>query len=422
MKHSYWIPTNRDVARSLGSYIKEVDHCQRKFNKAIPIFVLDSGDERCELWNKEAVERINKNYPDVLVYHIPFAKQIFVVSKIIEKTGFASDNLADCFVPRTVNYGAAMNKIFLFAAALGFDVIHRRDSDTVLQDECPYPLELEINNIGKTVSDSGNDKPISIVGSGYVGEWNLDIKDFVKDNDELFRIFLDKLCIQPELHKVFMDEMSEDCKRYYAKDDLRLDTKLPEAGNFCAYKIFEYFPCLPADFTLGSDYFLFKMAISFKFPILFHERRVFHIYHEERRSPENMLRYAKSLMKFCDHSPMYWFFVNYVTDRLMLEMELDGISADDLHSKWMLDHMSDGLISLNDIILVKRRKNMNEMAADFISTQYPNEAQGVLTEIDDIFEECKEDYLRHAILMKAWRKIITVAKNDKITEEMFYER
>ena len=310
-----------------------------------------------------------------------------------------------------------MNKIYLIAAALGYDVLHRRDSDTVLQENCPYPLELEIDNIGKVNSNFKSNRKVAIVGSGYVGEWNLDIKDFVVGNDDLFHVFLSCLNIPAEGHEDFMNETYKDCKKYFKEDEYQYvigrETKMPEAGNFAIYDLFRKFPCLPADFTLGSDYFTFKMAISFEYPVLFHERRVFHSYHNGRKSDESMKKYIKSLAKFCDHSPVYWYFVNMCILPYMKELSKKSVTIDSTNIEEILEYLADGLDSMKTMVLDARKNNLINLAENFLPQKYPQEAKFIKEKIDEIMEECIMDYSSHAELLKNWNKIVNTAEENK---------
>lgn len=81
-------------------------------------------------------------------------------------------------------------QVFLYSIALGADVVHRRDSDTVTLDhkfrnqQGRLPIVKELSLLGLEYSShlsSANsaDAYITVVGGNYVGEWNLDVKDLV---------------------------------------------------------------------------------------------------------------------------------------------------------------------------------------------------------------------------------------------------
>ena len=276
MKHSYWIPTNRRIDSCLYSYIQEIEFCTDQFRIDIPVFILDSGNFEIETLNKSAINILKLKYPKLQLYHLTLNLQKRIIESITKKAAASEWNM--CFINDCVNYGAVMNRIFILAAVFGFDVIHRRDSDTFLQENCPYPLEFEINYIGKPYRD--NEPKVYLIGSSYIGEWNLNIKEFVINDDKLFHTFLNCLNIPESAHAPYMEETHNGCKKKYKGDYPQYITgqeiKLPEAGNFCVYELFRYFPCMFANYTIGTDYFLFKLAIMFGYPFIFHERRVHH--------------------------------------------------------------------------------------------------------------------------------------------------
>lgn len=99
-----------------------------------------------------------------------------------------------------------MNKLFLMTCSLGADALHRRDSDTrlifdELKAEELYPIELELNYLGKRISDCSNitintvdksilNREIWVVGGNYYGEWNLDVRDFARVSfDPIYRLY-----------------------------------------------------------------------------------------------------------------------------------------------------------------------------------------------------------------------------------------
>ena len=58
-----------------------------------------------------------------------------------------------------------------------------------------FPIEFELKYLGKSISELSNEfgsvlseinmeRKISVVGSNYQGEWNLDIKDFASKSME----------------------------------------------------------------------------------------------------------------------------------------------------------------------------------------------------------------------------------------------
>ena len=87
MKHSYWIPTNRDIRKSLQSYVEEISYCIDKYSMDIPLYVLDSGDQIIEEENRKTIAEFQIKYQNIKLIHIPFKTQEKIVSYIISTGG-----------------------------------------------------------------------------------------------------------------------------------------------------------------------------------------------------------------------------------------------------------------------------------------------------------------------------------------------
>lgn len=418
LRHSYWIPTNREIENLLNSYLAEIEYVYQKYKMAIPVYILDSGNEYIEKLNREAVAKVSRKYPHLDFYYLDFNSQKYVMRYIIAESKL-SHQFERYFIINSVNYGAVMNKIYLLASALNYDVIHRRDSDTYLQANAPFPLEKEIMYIGKPFNN-GKEKYdcIYVVGSGYVGEWNIDLKQFLSADPELFRIFLSALDIPDERHDIYINSAKHDIEKYFIADFDTIvyqdqNNKLhPVAGNFALYQLHKKFPNNPANFTLAADYFTFKMAVSLGYPMLVHERRVFHAYHKERREKDAVDRYLKSLFKFCDASPVYYDLNQEIKKACLIRKECQVFET--------LEWISQILIKSSEGNLIRRKRNLRNFIELFVSVVYPDIALDLKAKQENYMEECMNDYKHHADLMKNWIILVHAAEkcNVFLTEQL----
>ncbi|WP_444936862.1 DUF6271 family protein [Microbulbifer sp. JMSA004] len=394
-KNAYWIPTNRCVMQSLKSYAHELSECA----PYIPMIIMDSGDKEIEAHNEQAVKFVNKKYNNIKIYHFNQEEQAKVISKILHHAGY--EHLFKLFIHSGVNYGAVMNRIFLLSAAMNIDIIHRRDSDTHLQPNCPFPIEAEI----QLMNCKGN----YVAGSGYVGEWSLDLKPFIKQDAALFSVFFSALGVPEDLHDQAFNCLESGAKSYFKNDDFnKANTEgfyYPDAGNFVLKDLHKEFPCLPSD-AISSDYFMFRMAYAFGKNVIFHERRVSHKYHDKRNSNYNS--YIKSLIKYSDMRPIYW----------SLKDEIYDIS-DQINKTCNTSrnkYIADIIVNKSQDNINHRIKNIENIASEFISKVYPEAAKDILENSDRIIEDCNNDYQNHAHLLYAWHKIIASA--NKISFEL----
>ena len=130
-KHILVIPTNRDAMAAISSASLEVQEA-RSLGYDIPLVVIetDSGDH---VKNNAAALRECRNRDGKLnTIHLTIERQRKIIHRIF--AGESDHCWRSLFLQGSKDYGTAMNKCFLYSIALGADVAHRRDSDTVTLD------------------------------------------------------------------------------------------------------------------------------------------------------------------------------------------------------------------------------------------------------------------------------------------------
>lgn len=398
--HTYWIPTNRDVRKSIESYITEIDYWFKLSGDVIPMFVLDSGNSQIEATNSQTIEQIKQQYPHLHVTHMTLQHQREMVQAILAYGGFKAE-LIDWIAPGETNYGAMMNKIALLAAAFGSDCIHRRDSDTVLQPNCPMPIEFEMAVLQNKGHIPLHRRP-AVVGSGYVGEWNMDLKPFVELSPDLFSTFWTCLGVDEKFHQLIYDTFDEDAKAYYQGDSIKYTDKdgfnLPDAGNVAFSSFYRWFPCLPSN-AMSSDYTWFRFAKGLNLPMVHHERRVVHEYHKQRHNKHDT--YLRSMLKYCDLRPIY-----AATETAMQ----DGITPDDLQSIEQLQHQVADMLeqAINDDKSARQTK-LSVFLNDFIRQRFADWADKTEPELDAMYNSCIDDYRNHIALIRQWQGLMNAA-------------
>jgi hypothetical protein len=394
--HSYWIPTNRPAALPVHSYLKEIDYWFRLTGDAIPLFLLDSGDADVEEQNALQVALAREKYPQLAIHHVSLARQQATATELLRHAD-CSPGLLESIAPRGSNYGAMMNKISLFAAMMESTVIHRRDSDTQLQENCPYPLEFEMQSL-----TSGKAQRSYIAGSGYVGEWNLDLKPFLQVSPDLFSQFWSAMGVDPALHQAIYEWVDGNSRAFYQADRVDYGNEqgffMPDAGNMAIYRLHLLFPSLPSN-AMSSDYSLFKMAGAFNLPVAYHQRRVVHEYHSGRKL--NPMPYIMSLVKYCDLRPLY-----KALQHDMKQLVEQGTLTLDGNCQETAAAMLTTLAGAN---LPQRRQALGDFVNGFIARLYPDEANELAGSIDDVLAACRQDYLNHATLIRAWPRLVQAA-------------
>lgn len=402
-RHSYWIPTNRNVSSCITSYILEIDYWYKLSGQAIPLFVLDSGNTSIEYENNQVISKVAIQYPHLSVNHICFSQQQEIVRRILNLGGI-TDSLMDFIVPSSTNYGAVMNKIAVFASVLDSKYIHRRDSDTSLQPNCPSPLEFEMLSLEKAQNSS---MPPVAAGSGYVGEWSMDLKPFIQINPELFSTFWSCLGVRKDVHDALYKKFDNESRATYCNDTINYTDKdgffLPDAGNIALSDFYQWFPCLPSN-AMSSDYSWFRFARGLGLPMIYHQRRVVHEYHKERG--DNVETYLKSLLKYCDLRPIYTQLENQIqAKRLEDDQELL------LNPQKCIATMLQQLAAKNS---ENRMEKLVQFLDCFIGARYPEWANKIKNVLPDIYLECNQDYQNHSDLLLQWNTVIAAAKKSEL--------
>lgn len=199
--------------------------------------------------------------------------------------------------PEGVAYSAGPNKAALIAAALGADVLHRRDSDLAVMDRSAgpaFPGVLESRAIGRSIEAVDpianvdrvpTDERVGIVGfvgSAYWGDPPHDRRallaidpDFVVQIERLSSPNSSPEELRAEVEEYFVTEPA----LRYDDDFYEVDlTGRTELGVSCIVRIFLQLPEMPIADTLGCDYFQKNLLYQLGRPVLFHSRKMEHRY------------------------------------------------------------------------------------------------------------------------------------------------
>ena len=320
IKHILVIPTNRDATAAISSASLEVQEA-RSLGYDIPLVVIET-DSSDHVKNNAATLRECRNQDGRLnTIHLTIERQRRIIHRI-----FASESdhcWRSLFLRGSKDYGTAMNKCFLYSIALGADVVHRRDSDTVTLDhkfrnqQGRLPIVKELSLLGSGHSDHSSsahsaDTYITVVGGNYVGEWNLDVKDLVVaagDRTILHRLYevlgFDPASIPDMIEEAFPQETVVPDRDVITPVHSVNDGLNPDCGNVAFMEIHKYLRVVPCPNILASDYFAFDAATSLGLPSIHHSDAVFHEYDSTRKSLSSQLSYWEGIARFADYFNAY---------------------------------------------------------------------------------------------------------------------
>ena len=254
--------------------------------------------------NALALRRLAARHPQVRFLHVTPHSVADLVADPLHRVVASADTRAllhAALLPTAVSYGAGPNKAALTAAALGYEVLHRRDSDIESpDDDAELPVAAEVACILRRAGDvvahcapeaaDQLNRIVYLVGTTYVGDPALDRRDLLAAGPE-HAVALQRLKDLPDLSDRPAD--AEGFTRTYlaeqrppAADTLALDThRQTEMGVACYADVWRVLPELPLRDTLGSDYAAKSYLHDAEFPVVRHGRALRHAYRANRREP-----------------------------------------------------------------------------------------------------------------------------------------
>lgn len=302
----FTMPTDRVCIENAISFLPEIEYVRKIYNTDTLFLITGDGDEKLD---RENTRLLAKEYDK----DSSLKKRMKYVSKKEMDTWLR--NVLDSFDDTTAkrladilsvgqkkySYGVILNKLFLIAISLNADSLHRRDSDTFLeQSENPeeFPFVNEIKYLGKFYSEFSElgyneEKRILMVGSNYYGNWAGDFSSlYKKDPNLLYRhIGLNYPGRQ-------QDEIIELAKQRFVKTDQDAITetkvvydRLVELGNCSFYNIYRDFPVSPQTQTTATDYLLHDLMFLYRNPPVYHPYCILHKHTATRKKISQVVQY-----------------------------------------------------------------------------------------------------------------------------------
>ncbi|WP_406196380.1 DUF6271 family protein [Kitasatospora sp. NBC_01560] len=326
------LPTNRPCADTISAVGAEAAHAAEHFGADVHLLVLDSSDAATFAVHAKAAAALPPT-PGVTVHHLDETAQRGFLREVVDRSGAADpDTLLDLMLPDAVSYGACTNRAFLLAAALGCTSVHRRDSDSAYQllDGKPvFPVHHELRTLGRRAADAAGavtdapldpvhaEKPVSMVGSSFVGELSVDIGEIRALDEELYYrvvgLWARAGASEEERRELVDDSFVGAGTEPFTADRSVLD--LPDIWrvDMCNialdHDVYERVPLPPATDTIGSDYFLLHVVRDATLPGVVHNRNIVNYYTPERRTGPGFtayqLRFTKFLLSMLYLYPVY---------------------------------------------------------------------------------------------------------------------
>ena len=420
------LPTNRPCAEAISAIRAEADHAVAHFDVEVHLLILDSSDASAFARHAEVV-RAMPEASGVVVHHLDEAHQRDFLRRVIDRAGpDKPDLILDLMLPAGLSYGACTNRAFLISAALGCESVHRRDSDSryqVADGKAAFPIHHELMSLGKRAADAAGgvtetvldaqhaDKPVSMVGSSFVGEMSVDIDEMYRlDRDVYYDVVglwapvewsreQKRELVEESFRGAGTEEFTRDHATLGLVDPMRVDM-----CNIAFHQVHEQVPLMPATDTIGSDYFLIHLVRDATLPGVLHNRNIVNFYTGERRTDQGFMAYQIRFAKFF----LSMLYLNAVYDR----MERAGAALlDDRHRvrvPAVVEFVRDsaGLDWAENV----QRLDALDRAYRKLGGRYAEVAQVLLDRRERLLDEARRDIEDFALLMETWSAMVRAGK------------
>ena len=431
-KHMFVIPTHRLCFKAVDSIILEMDLA---ISQGLNCFlaVIDNSPMQIYLQNDEYLRKLSKDVT-YAIYHIGNDILKMFVSDLAKKINKDKKEIEDLLVPEKVDYGKIHNWIYICSIFLNAEYIHRRDSDCYVTniDKEFYPVVAENKFLGKKINsvlsqleviqmDNYNvDEKVCIVGSDYAGNWNLDLHELKKADENVVRKILKLSNISDEqINKIIKNdyasvEYSKDITPAVLKNsfDFPYNT-MPECGNISMHRFYRYIPNFIGEYGIGYDYFSYFMCFLFKVPIVFHKNRIMHIHDSRRYTDIALFDYWRGMYKNIMLDSIYTFLIeqklisDLITSEKGIQAIIDSYNYLPQIIRECISHISiyDSHRILNSIC--------NEILISSDIEKYKKIGYKLIEVEKELYSETINDFKKSAKLIELWKNIISFSVECK---------
>ncbi|MCX3058804.1 DUF6271 family protein [Streptomyces beihaiensis] len=314
------LPTNRSCSPAISAIGQEAAYAADTFGADVELLILDSSDAATHARHAAAVKALPR-HPRITVHHLDEEDQRQFLRRVVHACANPEpDRMLDLLLPDSVSYGACTDRAFLYAAALGCDSVHRRDSDSRYQTHqgAPvFPVHHELRTLGRPAADAARavdrtdlddrhmDRPVAMTGASFVGELSVDIAE-MKRLDPATYTEVVGLWAPADWSAQQRRELAEESFRgsgetTFTEDRSTLclvDPMRVDMCNIAFHAVHERVPLPPATDTIGSDYFLIHLVHDAELPGVLHNRDIVNFHTPHRGTDTGFLAYQRRFVKF----------------------------------------------------------------------------------------------------------------------------
>lgn len=421
------LPTNRECGKTIAALYGEAAYAARHSDVEVEVLVLDSSDSRTHTAHRRLVEGFAP-LPNVTVRILDEDGQRPFLEHAVRASGLQRpEHLVEMMLPDGLSYGACTNRVFLIAAALGCQSVHRRDSDTSYQrvDGAPlYPIHHELavglraNQVAGAVTESRLDpahagRPVAIAGASMIGEMSVDISQIERLDPEIYHevVALWAPVDWSEAQKTAL--VSESFRgaghERFVRDHSvlgRVDPMRIDMSNIAFHRdTYERLPLLPALDTIGSDYFLMHAVYDAGLPGVLHNRHIVNYYTGYRRTDRGFAAYQLRFVKFF----LSMLYLNHIYKR-MGEIGAAGLlDAEDRLRPEAVAALARESAAL-DAAENRWRLDVIDRCYRKLGGRYAAFAESIAGRADELIDQARTDIEEFAFLTDSWSALVRGAR------------
>ncbi|MCE0556405.1 DUF6271 family protein [Motilimonas sp. E26] len=342
------MPTNRACAEGIEAIVREANFAVHRCGVEVILLIADTAADDALVINKQAVLRQQTlTVPGVKLIHLDREQQFTILHNVTRHLS-NGEKIVQQLLPRDASYGAATNRLFIFAESYGCDSVHRRDSDSGYQTkegEEVFPIEHEIAFAKLDVLESSwrveqslsaqhlPEQPIYISGASFVGERSVDVEPLLERSESAFYDVLGLMCplqFSQQQKQLLVQNAFSSKATAFEKDKVELvqgQAVNIDMCNICFTDIYRLIPLPNCSETIGADYFYLQLMKYEKLTFVQHNRHIDNFYTPERRTVSGRVIYQLRLVNYLLYMSFNHALFAYLKQSGQLVLNVNGGAA-----------------------------------------------------------------------------------------------
>jgi hypothetical protein len=276
-----------------------------------------------------------------------------------------------------------------------------------------------VDGVDETTLDPNHaHKPVTMVGSSFVGEMSVDIGEMYRlDRDAYYDVVSlwapghwsdekKRELVDESFRGAGSEAFTHDHSTLTIVDPMRVDM-----SNIAFHQVQEWVPLPPATDTIGSDYFLIHLVHDAALPGVLHNRHLVNFYTPERRTGPGFIAYQMRFVKFF----LSMLYFNFVYDR----MAEAGESLLDDRDQVRIPAITE---FVRESTLLDRAENIQRLdtidrSYRKLGGKYAEFADIVASRRERLLDEAQQDNNDFALLIEAWAPMIHASRTTQLQRQ-----